>query len=190
MDFAHKVEFDINNNIKREAKDPLFSEDMYFTYNYKIHNSLLPLLHYIFIEGIKSNKLTFLNFMTYLKDTTWIGKSVFKNNLTGELEEIEWLPLISPSLSEFFVQIEAWTSSKFYRPNFTLCIDSLCLKMEGLFRNFCKRAQIPTSVMTPKGMKEIQIHDVLENDIIKNYFNEDDRLFFNYLFSNDGGINM
>ena len=57
-------------------------------------------------------------------------------------------------------------------------------------RDFCERMSIPTSVNRPKGMQEAYIHNVLDNEIIKKFFNEDDLLFFNYLFSADNGLNL
>jgi len=59
--------------------------------------------------------------------------------------------------------------------------------MEALFRNFCERHGIPTSQSKNKGMQEKYVHDILENEAIQKYFDEDDTLFFNYLFTNEKG---
>lgn len=39
-------------------------------------------------------------------------------------------------------------------------------------------------------MKEVFINDLLENDTLKEYFNQDDMLFFNFLFSSEGALNI
>ena len=39
-------------------------------------------------------------------------------------------------------------------------------------------------------MQEIYLHNVLDNEEFRKYFSEDDILFFKYLFSNEGGLNL
>jgi hypothetical protein len=75
-------------------------------------------------------------------------------------------------------------------PGFILCTDSLTLKIEGLFRSFSEQLNIPTSVGKKKGIQEILLHDVIHNEIIQKYFNEEDLLLFDYVFSNEGGLNL
>ena len=110
--------------------------------------------------------------------------------MSGNGKSINWIGLLTPSILEFFIQIQGWVSSKYYKPNFILCVDSLTLKFEGLLRDFSTRMNIPTSVSRTKGMQEVYINNVLENDTIKKYFNEEDLLLFNYLFSSENGINL
>lgn len=98
--------------------------------------------------------------------------------------------MLNPAITEFFLQVQAWVSTSYYRPSFVLCIDSLTLKFEGLMRDFCSRMNIPTSVSRTKGMQEIYAHNVLENEIIKKHFNENDLLLFNYLFATQNGLNL
>ena len=161
---------------------------MFIKINYK--QLCFPYLHYIIILGIKSGSLTFENLISFLIKDTWIGKTHIRYDLGGGEQHINWIEQLSPSIIEFFLQVQAWCNSKYYKPSFILCIDSFTLKMEGIFRNFCERAGIPTSSAQEKGMQEIYINNVFDNEVIKNYFNEDDRLFFNYLFSNEGGLNI
>jgi hypothetical protein len=150
----------------------------------------LPLLHYILLPGIKSGHLTFENFLSFLVQDSWIGKPHPYIDLGGKEVDINLVNILSPAIVEYFVQIQAWTSSKFYHPSFVLCIDSLTLKIETLLRSFCERLNIGTSIGRQKGMQEAYIHNVLENPIFKKYFNEDDILFFKYLFANEGGLNL
>jgi hypothetical protein len=91
---------------------------------------------------------------------------------------------------EFFKQVISWGESKYYIPSFILCVDSLTLKIEGLFRNFSDRINISTSIGKKKGMQETLLNNILENEVIIKYFNEDDRLFFEYVFSDKGGLNL
>lgn len=184
------IQFDKNKNISKPAKNDTYNEDIYRLYNFQIGNSAITFLHFLFVEGIKSGHLTFENFLIFLVEKSWIGKLHYKVGLGKEQLEQNWIALLTPSVVQFFVQMQAWVSSKYYRPNFVLCIDSLALKIEGVLRNFCERANIPVSVGKTKGMKEVFINDLLENESLKEYFNQDDMLFFNFLFSGDGGMNM
>lgn len=184
------IQFDKNKNISRPAKNDIYNEDIYRLYGFQLGNSATALLHFIFVQGIKSGHLTFENFLLFLVEHSWIGKPHYKVGLRKEQIEQNWIALLTPSIVEFFVQMQAWVSSKYYRPNFVLCIDSLALKIEGVMRNFSERADIPVSVGKTKGMKEVFLNDLLENESLKEFFNQDDMLFFNYLFSSDGGANI
>lgn len=189
LNFVTTIQFDRNKNI--DSRNYNIEKDnfdkIYSTY---IHQNTLALLHYILIPGIKSGHLTFKNFILFLVQETWVGKPFRYIDLGGAEVEINWISLLAPALVEYFVQIHAWTSSKYYTPSFILCTDSLSLKFEGLLRNFCERLNISTSVGRQKGIQEAYIHNVLDNESFKKYFNEDDIQFFKYLFANEGGLNL
>ncbi|WPP49694.1 DUF4209 domain-containing protein [Catalinimonas niigatensis] len=190
LNFVTTIHFDKNKNITKRQKDTEQEKNLYDTYSYHMRMSVLPYLHFILIPGIKSGNLTFENFIEFIATKSWIGKPHLKYDLGGEGKAINWISLLSPSIVEFFIQIQGWVSSKYYKPSFVLCVDSLTLKFEGLLRNFCERMSIPTSISRQKGMQEAYIHNVLDNEVIKKFFNDDDLLLFNYLFSTDSGLNL
>lgn len=190
LDFVTTIQFDKNKNISIPQKENLNNKKIFSTYGDFISGSVIPYLHFIIIPGIKSGHLTFENFIAFLTNYTWIGTTHIKYDIGGEEKNTNWIGLLAPSIIEFFIQMQAWSSSKYYMPSFVLCVDSLTLKMEGLLREFCERAKIPTSVSRQKGVQEAYVHNVLENEGLKKYFNEDDLLFFNYLFTNEGGLNL
>ena len=190
LNYLTSINFDKNKNITKANIENKELKKIYEVYQNQLQETILPYLHYIIILGIKSGVLTFNNFISFLSDKTWIGKTHLRYDLGGKEQKINWIEHISPSIVEFFLQVQGWCNSKYYVPSFILCTDSFTLKMEGIFRNFCERAGIPTSSDKQKGMQEIYLNNVFDNEIIINYFNENDRLFFNYLFSNDGGLNL
>lgn len=190
LNFVTTIQFDKNKNISKKKKEIEQEKNLYDTYSYHMRMSVLPYLHYILIPGIKSGNLTFENFIDFIATNSWIGKPHLKYDLGGEGKSINWIGLLSPSIVEFFIQIQGWVSSKYYKPSFVLCVDSLTIKFEGLLRDFCERMSIPTSVSRQNGMQEAYIHNVLDNETIKKFFNEDDLLLFNYLFSSDNGLNL
>ena len=155
-----------------------------------MNETLYPFLHHVIVLGVKTGHLTYRNFIDFLVDNTWIGKPHIKIDLAGNSETTNWVQLLAPSIVEFFVQVQAWGESEYYTPNFILCIDSLTLKMDGLFRNFCERINVAISIGKEKGMQEILMSNILDSETIKKYFDEDDRLLFEYAFSNEGGLNL
>lgn len=190
LDFVTTIYFDNNKNISKKSGDKDEKQKILQTYGHRIKETLLPFLHYIIIFGIKSGHLTYRNFLTYLVQHSWIGKSHTKTDLSGNPEITNWINQIAPSIVEFFNQVLAWGESKYYTPSFILCTDSLTLKIEGLFRNFSERLNVSTSTGKKKGMQEALAHDIINNEIIKQYFDENDILLFDYVFSNEGGLNL
>lgn len=188
--FFTTIYFDQNKNITKGKSQDEDERIIYKLYENHISRKVLPYLHYIVVLGIISGKITFENFIRYLGEKTWLGTPFFRIDLGGEREDINWIELISPAICEYFNQILAGGCSKYYRPSYLLCIDSLTLKMEGLFRNFCELLNIPVSVGRNNSMKEEYMHNLLAHPTIKKFFNEDDLLFFNYLFSGELGMNL
>lgn len=190
FDFVTTIYFDNNKNISKKSAEKDEKQEILETYGIRIKETLLPFLHYVIILGIKSGHLTYRNFLSFLVQHSWIGKPHTKTDLSGNPEITNWINQIAPSIVEFFNQVLAWGESKYYTPNFILCTDSLTLKIEGLFRNFSERLNISTSVGKRKGMQEALAHDIINNETIKKYFDENDMLLFDYVFSSDGGLNL
>ena len=190
LDYCTTVQFDINKNISNLRDEDVGTKKIFDTYNFYISVCILPYLYHVFIPGIKSGHLTYENFIAFLSEKTWIGSPHMKCDLSGEEQPTNWIALLAPSIIEFFLQTQAWLNSKYYLPSYVLCIDSLVLKMEGLLRDFSERLNIPTSVNRKNGMEEVYVNNILENEIIKEHFDKDDMLFFNYLLSNEGGMNL
>lgn len=190
LDFATTVHFDGNKNISAPNPETKERREILNAYGMRIQETLLPFLHYVIVLGIKSGHLTYKNFLEFLFQHTWIGKPHVKTDLSGNAENTNWINQVAPAVIEFFVQVQAWGESSYYTPNFILCIDSLTLKIEGLFRNFSERLNYTTSIGKKKGMQESLVHDVINNETIRSYFNEEDMLLFDYVFSNDGGLNL
>lgn len=190
LDFVTTIYFDNNKNITRKSAEQDEAKEVLHTYGIRMKETLIPFLHYVIVLGIKSGHLTYRNFLGFLIHHSWIGKPHTKTDLSGNPEITNWINQIVPAIVEFFNQVLAWGESKYYNPNFILCTDSLTLKIEGLFRNFSERLNISTSKGKKKGMQEALAHDIINNEIIKQYFDENDMLLFDYVFSNEGGLNL
>lgn len=189
-EYLTPVFFDRNKNITKNKDKDHSQKKFYDFYHGFIQSVTTAYLYYVFIPGIASGHLTYRNFIGYLAENTWLGSPYLKTDLGGNEFKINWLTMISPAVIEYFVQVQAWQLSASYSPNFMLAIDSLTLKMEGLFRNFSERLQVSTTVGSKVGLQEVYLHNVLENPMVIKNFNEDDLQFFKYLFANEGGINL
>lgn len=186
------VTFDINKNIESisNEEDDIDIESQMFTYKYYIKHVVDAYLYYIFISGIRSGRLTYNNLISFLKRNTWLGSTLKKKDLGGEQIEYNWISMVAPPIVEYFIQMQASLASKEYKPNFILCIDSLTIKFEGLFREFCTRIKTPTSTNKKSGMQEMYIHQLMQHPTIIQSFNEDDRLLFEFLFTKEKGLNL
>lgn len=187
---SKSFQFDNNKNISRKNTDTE-REKILKTYGNKISETLLPFFHYVIVLGLQSGHLSYKNMLLYFLNETWIGKPYSKRNLGGDIMEFNFINQIAPSIIEFCTQVVAWGQSEYYKPNFILCTDSLTLKIEGLFRNFSERINVSTSIGKQKGVQEVLLHDVMDNETIRSYFDKDDRLLFDYVLSNnDGSLNL
>lgn len=188
LNSVYRVDFDRNKNIsgnKAHQDEPLINP-----YNWEIQVQTLPFLEFIFTKGIQSGKLTFENMIEFLRHHTWFGNPFTRIDLGGDPVIVNWIKLLAPSIVEYFIQTKSSLDNKFYFPDYTLCIDSLVLKLEGLLRNFCERLNLATNVIGKLGIQEANLNQVLEIEELKKYFDEDDFTLFKYLLVNEGGINL
>ncbi|MCF8409234.1 MAG: DUF4209 domain-containing protein [Crocinitomicaceae bacterium] len=186
------IKFDINSNITKKTKD--FEEnkrnELINSYELKMKFSVNLFLLPLFDEGIRRGQLNYENLRQYLINHSWIGQHQF-NNRSGDRIAFSWLEVIAPALQEFFIQFELMQTIG--KSNFSLVVDSLTLKFEGIFRNFAQKLGVQTLTTyknsEPGAVREMYIEDLLKNEKVQEYFDENDRTFFNYLFLN-GGLNL
>ena len=183
------VKFDINKNIESISTDD-DNEAGIMRYKYHIRHYGITYLYYVFIPGIKSGKLNFQNFIKFLQTYTWIGFPLTKKDLGGEVLNYNWISMIAPAIQEYFLQMQSSLLSENYKPNFMLAIDGLTIKFEGLFREFCTRINVPTSTNNKGSIQEMYIHQLLIHPTILACFSDDDRAFFEFLFTKDTGLNL
>jgi hypothetical protein len=193
LDFATAMRFDINNNVSKEkdTKDAKAKGKIYQNYHLYINLTVLPLLHRIFIEGIRIGKINFKSLIQFIAKNTWLGQELTDCDSGGDLIKYQWISLIAPSLHEYFLQTESALKSNNPYTTYIMPIDSLTLKFEGVLRDFAKLINVSTTV-TGKGdiLREKYIEEMLAEKEIQKYFNENDLLFFNFLFVAKEGMNL
>ena len=154
------------------------------------------LIREVFFEAIRKNKLNCRVLMQFITEHCWYGKELsiqLPNNQTGQFN---WIALIAPSLNEYFRQIDYFFADPTTNaPNFVLSLDSLTLKIEGLFRELCFLAGVGTSQQKQDWfnrniVREKAITVLLRDDAIKKIIDRDDLLFFKFLLIEQLGFNL
>ena len=193
IDLFSKSYVDINNNQRKGAEDKLDKEKqkLYEQYGLFVTMEVGLFMEILFRKGIASGQLSYQTIINQFEKRTWLGFTYQQRSGGGEIEQYSWLSLLAPSLFEYFRQEEAGILSHKYKPNHILVIDSLTLKFEGVLRDFARLIGAPTIRYSKKaqGEREMYIEDLLGNKKVQEYFDENDRMLFKYLFLNEG-INL
>ena len=166
--------------------------------NYKLYLELANtyLIRAVFCEAILENKLTFDVLIDFIKNHCWYGKNLSKQLPNDQTVTYNWLNLIAPALNEYFRQMNCFFADPTINfPNFVLGLDSLILKIEGLFRELCQLSGISTFQQKKDNSgrniaQEKDINALLHEDAIKNLFDKDDLLFFKFLLIEKSGYNL
>lgn len=193
MYLSINMRFDINNNVStiKDTKESRQKLRIFENYDIYMRITVLPFLHRIFLEGVKKRKLTYDSLIRFIVKETWLGQQIEDTDNAGDKTTFRWISMIAPSLFEYFLQVESALYGRIPYPNFILAIDSLTLKFEGMLRDFAKLIQVSTTV-TGKGnvLREKYIEEILTEPEVQKFFDEDDLLFFNYLFVAKEGLNL
>lgn len=184
LDSISSTSFDVNKNFTEgEESDSLNS------YHLHLMNFSNRELFSIFQKSIKKNNMCYNSLVTHLRDKSWIGKVYSEDDYDGNKIEYSLLATLAPSLFDFFNLFESQIKMKDYNnTNYILCTDSLTLKLEGLIRYFAKLIKCPTIVINKRknGTRERYIEEIISQTKFKEYFNEEDLIFINYLLTNKG----
>ncbi len=182
FDFVNVMTFDINKNVNGKQKSGI---NAYFTH---IQNFSIQHLWMVFLKGIKNGKVSFESLIDFFKNHSWYGQDFTFINADGEVEGFNWIELLSPSLSSFFVQSEIdIKTNKNSNQGYILAIDSLVIKFEGLLREFSRNIGAQTIEIRENGTEErISFEKLLENEKIKELIPKDDIALFKFLFTSAG----
>ena len=187
-----KVQHDQNANPVQyfDSEEEKKHFDILSGYKLQLELANIHLIWAVFREAILKNKLTFSVLIDFIEKHCWYGKNLSKR-LTNN-----WLALIAPALYEYFRQMDFYFADPTRNfPNFVLSLDSLTLKIEGIFRDLCQLSGIAVShqIKDNSGrniVHEKDINALLHEDTIKKLFDEDDLLFFKFLLIEKSGYNL
>ncbi|MCH7415870.1 DUF4209 domain-containing protein [Belliella sp. R4-6] len=182
--------FDINSNpMQGDDNIDLQVMKMKF-YKFELDFMTLPYLDTLIEEGLKNKTLTADELISFITQKTWIGQPFTVLDSDDDTYELSWIPLISPSIKEYFNQRIAKVENPDYQTDFILCIDSLTTKFEGLIRYFIEQCGYPVSKTVANRVEEMNLNNLLESEGFKKLFNQDDQLLFEFLFSGNGGLDI
>ena len=165
-------------------------------YKLQLELANIYLIRAVFCEAILENKLTFDVLINFIKKYCWYGKNLSKQLPNDQTFTYNWLNLIAPALYEYFRQMDFFSADPTRNfPNFVLSLDSLTLKIEGIFRDLCQLSGIAVSHQTKDNLGRNIVHEkdinaLLYEDAIKKLFDEDDLLFFKFLLIEKSGYNL
>lgn len=182
LDLVTTLAFDINKNVSKKKTSGI---NPYFVH---INNFSIRQIWLVFLEGIKSGKISYESLINFLKNNSWYGKDFTYLDTNNEVQGFDWIELLSPSLQSFFVQTEIdIKTNKHHSQGYILAIDSLVLKFEGLLRELSRMIGAQTIEIKVDGTQErISFEKLLENEKIKALIPEDDIAYFKFLFLSDG----
>lgn len=193
-----KVMSDQSKNMAQHFDNEEEREYFSMLENYRLELELgyIHLINAVFTEAILDRKLTIDVLLSFLNKHCWYGKNLAEPSRNGHTSAYNWLNLIAPALNEYFVQMDFHLAEPTRNyPNFVLSLDSLTLKIEGLFRDLCRNYSVATSRHKQDNSErnialEKDIGALLREDAITELFDEDDLLFFKFLLVEKVGYNL
>ena len=153
---------------------------------------LVPLLY----ETVKSGTLLRETVLNLLRSKSWLGTGVSRvDSPNSGSSSGTWLDQVAPGIEHYFEEVQRIAKNPQYRPNFVLMVDSLVPKVEGIIRDLCRLCGGVTVNMTTdhRGRtveREKDLHSLLYEDAIVASLDEDDLLYFRFLFVEQAGYNL
>jgi len=185
-----------------EGKNPIkhYNPDEQKYYELKAYEHILYmhtaiLLKEIITKAFLSNKLNGKILLELLSSKSIYGKN-FPTNVYLEEELIyNWISLIAPSIHEYFNKLNTYLLNPSYYPNLIPNIDSLVLKFEGVFREICEFNNIDTINIRHQNeghniIAKKDLNTLLFEKNIEKIIDEEDLIFFRYIFAEDYGLNL
>ncbi len=162
-------------------------------YKFFIETTSKPFLYLFFTNAIYKKKLNPQIVLKFLRNETWLGTTI-KNKIYNKNVKHDWIALIAPAIYEYFRQIEFFLDPVNNTYNFTLCTDSLVLKLEGIIRDFCALNGVATfesfSNKDKTTAQEKSLNKLLNDDKLEEILGKDDLIFFKILLIEQGGYNI
>lgn len=144
----------------------------------------------IIFTAIREGKLTTRDVVDFLKRHSWAGK-VYSKTIGNQKIPYSWISLLAPAIDEYINQISLYYLNNENAPNLILSIDSLTLKIEGLFRDLCAINGIPISSVKQDGIvREKLLNELLDEPKIQELFSNDEMRFLKFILIEQSGYNL
>lgn len=164
-------------------------------YRRRLEIESMPMINAIFLTTIREEKLTARHLLEYLRRKSWLGKTISKQVAKDNVLEYNWLSLLAPGFIAYFRHTLRIVLNPNEKPDLTLVMDSLSLKIEGLLRDLCEFGGGEPYYQTEDRRhrviwREKDIHRLLHDPTLESLINTDDVLFLRYLLVEQAGYNL
>jgi hypothetical protein len=180
FDLITTISFDKNKNIDVNGSKGFNS--------YQLQFQLFSLEHLkqVFQKGKSNGYITFESIKEYFENNTWYNDVNVIINPDEKDYSFKWLDFILPPLKLFFEHSEN-ENNPHKQEVYIIAIDSLCLKFEGVLRDFSNKigAQIIEADKSRTSMR-INFDTLFDNEKFIKIIPEDDIAFFKFLFTSKG----
>ena len=150
----------------------------------------------VLFEAVKRKALSIEGISKLLQRRSWVGveRSSVNSGCDGG-PPISWLELVMPGIEHYFNQVQRTTSDHSIQPDYVLTVDSLVPKIEGMVRDLCRLSGgVAVNMTRDKRGRTVQrekdLHSLLYEETILDLLDEDDLLFYRFLFVEQGGYNL
>ena len=185
MHIASVSVFDENGN----KPEPINSEEQESKYlffqEYGLH--MLTLKHFLqrFIKSlIAQNKLEIKAFTQMLTTRSILGEISRNRRET-------WIDAITPAINYFFSQVNAsLIAHSNVHVDFSLCIDSLTLKLEGILRDIFSMNGLSPKKVGEKKTEEHDLNYLLNHELMLHLYDENHVVFLKFILTEQLGMNL
>jgi hypothetical protein len=172
------LELDRNMNVREAQSETVDEKEVHdFLFFFELYP--MAVFSTYFSESITSGEITKTQLLKWVKQSTWYGKRLTKNDGTGAKKKYTWITSIASSIEAFFAQ------KRKKRPNYVAAIDSLTLKIEGILREIAERNLSTTTSTIKKGEIKEALFDALLIEL-KGVLKPEDLLFLKAGFTSKG----
>lgn len=178
--------------VQPEEQDDLNAKQLY---QYHVEWQIGILLGHIIHKSIQKEKLAASSFISFLKESTWIGQYLTVHFGSDEAITYRWLDGVAPAINIFFSELDRARLSQSYKPDFTLFCDSIVLKIEGMIRDICRGLGVATSTWKRvKGGKKLEVEkdlsELLVEPELQALLGPNESFFFRYVLTDRLGLGL
>lgn len=177
------AQYDLNMNLKVLSDFEKKRNKIFASYKIALEMTLVMLHEELRIQMKENNRNIVEEGLTYF-EATWINET-FSQKFSDEVIEYKWLDSLQPAIK---ILLEASTEDKknYLSAIEQMAFDQLAIKFEGILRDICQIAGIVTTKVYNKETVQMDINDLLQDEHLKNIFEETDLHLWQYTFTRAG----
>lgn len=182
--------FDLNINSKKLTEEESREHKIFEEYQMSLALGALVQFIQTVHFGVINSKINYAKLYKYLKENSWFGQDIQKPKMRTKKESqtYNWLNYMAPALHNFFIQYEQSFLFNTNTPHvhYMLALDSLTLKFEGALRDFIRLLGGSTYSFKNGNIQELLLESLLDSEIVKREFSENDIALFKMTFTKVG----